>query len=131
VTRSRGDLKLYSQRATTDPDLKGIWVNELQSVMTIARVEAGVFRGEYESAVSGEHSPVKGKLIGTIAGDSLGFTVNWEPDFDSVTSWSGKLLVDEDGALSIYTLWQLSRPVEESEDWWQSILAGSDMFRKE
>jgi hypothetical protein len=48
-----------------------------------------------------------------------------------VTSWSGKLLIDDDENLYIYTLWQLSHAVEEAGDWWQSIIAGSDSFWKE
>lgn len=122
---------LFSRVTESAPDLVGVWVNELGSRMVIVDVSGDNFSGFYFSKVSDDDKPAKGMLSGTIAGDTLGFIVNWKPTYHSVTSWSGKLLASAAGAPSIYTLWQLSRGVADSDDWWQSFLAGSDRFELE
>jgi hypothetical protein len=128
MLRSKADLKLHSVGADGNLDLVGTWVNELGSRMVIASASDDLISGDYWSKVSDEHKAVRGKLTGTVAGDTIGFVVNWRPTFDSVTSWSGKLLTTEQGYPYIYTLWQLSHEVGDRADWWESFLAGSDTF---
>lgn len=128
--KGKGELKLYSHQVKAPIDLVGTWINELQSTMKIDQFADGKFSGIYSSKVSENERPVEGFLSGVVAGDTIGFVVSWKPTFDSVTSWSGKLLATDQGAPYIYTLWYLSRGVAGPADWWQSFLAGSDTFWK-
>ncbi len=131
MVTSKLDLTLFSTVVHASPKLVGKWKNELKSTMTIKTLSGdGTFNGVYESAVSASHKKVKGSLIGSVAGDSISFVVNWEPTFASVTAWSGKLMVDKKRVAHIYTLWLLSHGVDDPKDAWQSIVAGSDTFRK-
>ena len=125
---SKRSLKTFSSQMRGEPELVGTWANELGSKLKIESVSDGLIAGKYWSKVSEEHDPVCGTLTGVVAGDTIGFTVSWQPTFDSVTSWSGKLLVTPQGQQYIYTLWQLSRDVGDGSDWWQSFLSGSDTF---
>ncbi len=125
---SKSELQIYSSWSKNPLSLKGKWSNELGSVMDVQHVNGDAFSGEYSSKVSDTGKSVKGTLSGTVAGDTIGFIVNWKPDFASVTSWSGKILATDTGAAYIYTLWHLSRGVKDPKDWWQSFLSGSDTF---
>lgn len=121
-------LKPYSKSASaTQPALQGVWQNELGSTMTITSFDGTTFSGTYESAVSGGGAPVTGPLAGTLAGDAIGFTVNWSSATSSVTSWNG-LLLSDGNALYLYTLWYLASTPGSAEDYWESILAGADIF---
>ena len=128
MLRSKRDLKLLSTQIEREPNLVGTWVNELGSRMQIDSVDDGLISGTYWSKVSAEDDPVCGDLTGMVAGDTIGFAVNWQPTFDSVTSWSGKLLATDQGYPYIFTLWHLSHDVGDGAVWWQSFLAGSDTF---
>ena len=92
MLRSKRDLKLLSTQIEREPNLVGTWINELGSRMQIDSVDDGLISGTYWSKVSAEDDPVCGDLTGMVAGDTIGFAVNWRPTFNSVTSWSGKLL---------------------------------------
>ncbi len=105
MLRSKRDLKLLSTQVQREPNLVGTWVNELGSRMQIDSVDDGLITGTYWSKVSAEQDPVCGNLTGMVAGDTIGFAVNWQPTFDSVTSWSGKLLATDQGYPYIFTLW--------------------------
>jgi len=125
----RKALKPYSASAASAPNLLGSWRNELGSTMTITSFDGTTFGGTYTSAVSSGGSSVSGSLAGTLAGDAVGFVVNWKPAFSSVTSWSGLLLTAGD-ALIIYTLWHMADTPDKEADYWESILAGADLFVK-
>ncbi len=124
----RKKLKPYSVSGKPAvPGLQGVWQNELGSTMTITSFDGTIFGGTYSSAVSSGKGPVSGTLAGTLSGDAIGFTVNWAPTYSSVTSWSGLLLTDGD-TLVIYSLWHLASTPESEADYWESILAGADLF---
>ncbi len=122
------DLKAYSAVGAEPLDLVGEWRNELGSVMTIANAQGGVLAGNYRSSVSQDLDPAAGRLTGLVAGDAIGFVVDWRPRFTAITSWSGKLLAGPDGEPCIYALWQLSGPMRNPASWWESFLAGADTF---
>lgn len=124
----RKALKSYSASGkSAAPGLLGVWQNELGSTMTITSFDGTTFGGTYSSAVSEGVGPVSGTLAGTLSGDAVGFTVNWAPTFSSVTSWNGLLLTDGD-TLVIYSLWHLASTPESEANFWESILAGADLF---
>lgn len=125
---NRKALKPYALKGSAAaPSLLGVWENELGSTMTITSFDGTTFTGTYTSPVSSGPSPATGKLAGTLSGIALGFTVNWGPNFSSVTSWSGLLLTDGN-SLVMYTLWHLAATPESEADFWESILAGADLF---
>ncbi|RKP52231.1 avidin/streptavidin family protein [Trinickia fusca] len=122
-------LQLKSEQAATS-SLEGTWTNELGSTMLITQTSGSTFGGTYKSAVSSGGQSVKGTLAGTIAGDALAFTVNWQPTYSSVTSWNGLLLSDPQGDLYIYSLWNMSSTPQDPSNFWESILAGADLFEQ-
>jgi hypothetical protein len=97
--------------------------------MEIMNFDGTTFTGTYTSAVSSESNPATGKLAGTLSGSALGFTVNWDTPFSSITSWSGLLLTDGN-ALAIFALWHLASTPESEDNLWESILAGADFFTR-
>jgi hypothetical protein len=122
------DLKARSAVAAGPPDLVGDWANELGSVMSIERVTDGLISGRFASTVSQRQGSAGGRLTGLVAGDAIGFAVDWTPAFEAVTCWSGKLLAGPDGTPCIYCVWQLSGPMRNPSAWWESFLTGSDTF---
>jgi hypothetical protein len=126
----RKQLKPYSSVKPKNqpfPSILGVWQNELGSTMTVASVNGQNFTGTYASAVSEGQQPVTGTLSGTLAGDAIGFSVNWSPTYNSVTSWSGLVLTNGE-ELFLYSLWNLASTPENQADFWQSVLAGADLF---
>jgi hypothetical protein len=124
----RKSLKPFSASSNpAAPSLLGLWENELGSTLDITNFNGTVFSGTYTSSVSSGQNPVSGPVEGTLAGDAVGFTVNWLPTYSSVTSWNGLLLTDG-SSLALYTLWQLASTPESELNYWESILAGADLF---
>jgi hypothetical protein len=116
----------HHEAAEASLDLTGIWTNELGSIMTINATGA-TFSGTYQSAVSGAGQSVTGALTGVLAGDAVGFLVDWSP-LNSMTAWSGLVLADGSGSPFLYTLWNLAVTPAEFGDYWQAINAGADLF---
>ncbi|MGD0633470.1 MAG: avidin/streptavidin family protein [Beijerinckiaceae bacterium] len=119
----------FSLRAAGAPafNLEGLWHNELGSTMEVVTVSNNNFTGIYTSAVSAGGVSVSGPLSGTIAGDAIGFTVNWKSSSPSVTSWTGLILADA-GDVYLYTLWHLASTPGNPSEAWDSISAGADIF---
>lgn len=126
---TKAELQPYSDAVGSSlVKLTGKWVNELGSVMTItSQTDDGLLSGLYLSKVSEGHKEVEGKLTGYVAGDSVGFVVDWSPSYDSTASWSGKILAGPGKTPYIYTLWTLSKHLDDA-DWWDSFSSGSDHF---
>jgi hypothetical protein len=119
-----------SPNALTVFDPSGPWVNEMGSTMQVA-VNAGVLSGTYTSAQSGGGGSVSGPLQGFLGGDLLAFQVQWPGG--SITAWVGHLFVDSGGHEEIKTLWHLVTEIpnpDDPNDFWQSVLAGSDIFTR-
>jgi hypothetical protein len=128
MTVPKRDLKAYSAVVGAPFDLVGSWANELGSVMVIDAVADGVVSGSYRSSVSQDQTPTGGRLTGLVAGDAVGFVVNWAPRFPAITTWAGKLLAGPAGEPCIHCVWQLSGPMRNPSSWWESFLTGADTF---
>jgi hypothetical protein len=128
VKVSKAQLKRLSAAGITRPTLLGTWNNELGSVMNITTSDGTVFSGDYKSK-DASNNWVSGSLQGTIAGDTIAFTVNWPSPDNSVTAWAGKLSADTSNSNKIYinTLWLLASG-DATTPLWESISAGSDWF---
>jgi hypothetical protein len=109
-------------------DPTGTWTNELGSTMTISSFSGGQFSGTYTSSVSGGGSAAEGQLSGSLSGDAIAFVVNWDAA-NSVTAWSGLVGTANQGEqFMIYALWHLAETPGSPDQWWESILAGVDLF---
>ena len=108
----------------------GAWVNEGGSVMMVTAEEGGRLSGRYCSELGRVEPESCHPLTGWVAGDVVGFSVRFDPP-GSVTSWSGQIGQDADGAF-LRTLWHLSRDVPddaEAERLWESVISGYAVFR--
>jgi hypothetical protein len=108
-------------------DFNGLWINELFSQMEL-RVSGSDVTGVYTSAVS-EHGgrTVPFPLKGTVCGDLISFTVNWE---EAITTWTGHGTI-ANGKRRILTLWHLIQTVPDETDpqqQWRTVLSGADEF---
>lgn len=112
-------------------DLDGLWVNEAGSGVEILVADDGSLTGHYRTELGKPDAASQFALTGWVQGDVVAFSVSFT-DFGSITSWSGQLSADEDGAF-IRTLWQHTRDIaeaDEAEDLWRSITAGAATFRR-
>lgn len=108
----------------------GQWVNDRNSAVTFEN-EGGLLSGYYQTALGQPDKSKKFPLTGFAEGDQITFTVNFK-GYGSLTSWTGQLTKDEQGAY-IRTLWNLTRDVadaEEHDELWNSITSGASDFRR-
>jgi len=112
-------------------DLDGLWINEAGSAVQISVAQDGALSGYYQTELGKPDADSQFDLTGWAQGDVVAFSVNFT-GFGSITSWSGQLSTDKDGAF-IRTLWQHTRDIaeeDEAEDLWRSITAGAATFRR-
>jgi hypothetical protein len=118
-------------QAQDAPDLfSGQWINDRDSAV-VFEVTDGLLSGHYQTALGQPDKSKKFPLTGFAEGDQITFTVNFK-GYGSLTSWTGQLTEDENGAY-IRTLWNLTRDVEDAEEddeLWQSITSGASDFRR-
>ncbi|MBS0331993.1 MAG: hypothetical protein JSS35_04445 [Proteobacteria bacterium] len=119
-------MERLSAKGIAPPSMLGVWTNELGSTMTVTGVSGATFNGTYQSS-DGNGGQVIGALNGVVSGETLAWTVSWQPTVDSTTAWTGKFLVDANEDVYIYTLWHLSDG-DQNGPIWQSFLAGQDTF---
>ncbi|QRN55382.1 avidin/streptavidin family protein [Dyella caseinilytica] len=114
--------------ATPKPfNFNGRWTNELTSYMDLV-VQGSAISGTYHSAVGDPSAPPKKPLTGSVSGDLISFTVNWG---DSITTWIGHGVIDDQGHAQIETLWQIALAVQDETNpqvSWKTVLAGADQF---
>jgi len=109
---------------------EGQWINDRDSAV-VFEVTDGLLSGHYQTALGQPDKSKKFPLTGFAEGDQITFTVNFK-GYGSLTSWTGQLTEDGDGAY-IRTLWNLTRDVEDAEEkdeLWQSITSGASDFRR-
>lgn len=122
----KAKLERLSARGIAPPSMMGTWTNELGSTMTVTTVNGATFSGTYQSD-DGNGGQIVGALNGVVSGETLAWTVSWQPTVDSTTAWTGKFLTDDGGGIYIYALWYLSSG-DETTPIWQSFAAGQDTF---
>jgi len=104
----------------------GRWKNELGSTMKL-KVSGQKITGSYKTAKSSDGGPLPPHpLIGFIDKNLISFVVNWK-DEDSITAWVGQMISKDE----IFTMWQMTKEVDDpAQDYWESILVGSDSFTR-
>jgi hypothetical protein len=122
----KAELERLSAKGIAPPSMMGTWTNELGSTMTVTSVSGATFSGTYQSD-DGNGGQIVGALNGVASGETLAWTVSWQPTVDSTTAWTGKFLVDSNNDVYIYTLWYLSAG-DQNAPIWQSFSAGQDTF---
>lgn len=114
-----------------EPNLfSGRWQNDRGSAVTFD-LKDGLLSGVYQTNLGEPDKSKKFPLTGFAEGDQITFTVNFK-GFGSMTSWTGQLTEDKNGAY-IRTLWNLTRDVDdakEDDDMWNSVTAGASEFRR-
>ena len=115
------------------PEIKGDseWSNQYNSVLKLSIEETGAISGTFTTAVGCGASKPR-KVIGTMNGLAISFTVNFE-ECESVTAWNGHLLVDKDDKdnkdkQTLSTLWHLT--IGKGPVTFASTLAGADVFKR-
>ncbi|MDR3474384.1 MAG: avidin/streptavidin family protein [Devosia sp.] len=125
MTVAKSSLLRLAAQGLAPPNMLGVWNNELGSIMTINAVNGSTFSGTYDSD-DGHGGRIVGDLTGIVAGETIGWSVSWQPGADSTTSWAGKFLTSG-GKIYIYTLWYLSGG-DAALPLWESFSAGQDLF---
>jgi hypothetical protein len=115
--------------------LTGVWLNELNSIMTLVDRGDGTLTGKFRSLVGRDPHPQN--LSGRVGDEEqskqlLGFAVCFhieEPaagyGHASICTWSGWARGDR-----ITTHWILTRGLLKAEDEWSSTLVGKDSFQR-
>lgn len=126
-------ISLGVNAAPSCNDIKGAWINDLGSTLTISEVSTdGSIKGTYSSpsGTSGETFPLVGWTNHAAKKPDIdnvrvvSFSVNWGK-YGSVTSWSGGCAT-KDGKPTISTIWNLVRSNSQFD--WDHILTNSDVF---
>lgn len=118
--------------------IEGDWINQHGSTLHLECDADGRLVGSYCTAkgraASGKHYP----LIGQINGEVFAFQVNWVDASESlaaITSFSGRLGRDPQGAPCLHTMWVLARQFEDAERTrptgvWNAFLTNADVFTR-
>ncbi|XP_035224149.1 uncharacterized protein LOC118196794 isoform X1 [Stegodyphus dumicola] len=115
-------------------DLSGVWVNELNSTMTIVNLPFNKITGQYRTAVESNPgaaaftSNLTGAFLPFEDGSLLSFTVLYN-NGSSLTSWVGQCLVC-DGQEIIFTTWVLQRAVRNPTEQWMDTLVRQNTFTR-
>ena len=115
--------------------LTGVWLNELNSIMTLVDRGDGTLTGKFRSLVGRDPHPQN--LLGRVGDEEqskqlIGFSVCFhieEPaagyGHSSICTWSGWARGNR-----ITTHWILTRGLLKPEDEWSSTLLGKDWFQR-
>jgi hypothetical protein len=112
----------------------GIWKNENGSLLNLEKIENGILSGSYKT-----NSPKKTldrwfSMHGFVNQNLINFVVSWE-NHRSITSWCGRLVLDEERNLNyIKCFWHLARAYEDESQnretqLWNTFLTGVDIFK--
>lgn len=119
----------------TCDNMKGIWKNELGSILQISKVsDAGLISGEYRNYVSNNITPIKVPITGWVnqANDGsniapvISFAASWGRKAGSITSWTGYCTKNDAEQDSITTIWNLVKSNTDVE--WGRIITNSNTF---
>jgi hypothetical protein len=121
------DLKLYSAPIAAALNLAGVWINDRGSCLELVSPIGNLVKGSYCSSLGQHDEPIRGQLVGMIAGDIFGFVVSWRPFFDSVTSWSAQVLSTERGRC-LCAVWCVPKRISGDAAPQESFISGVDRF---
>lgn len=112
----------------------GIWRSDAGSELRLCE-DSGVITGTYVTAI-GDHRVRcrEHRLVGRCLGTLVGFVVAW-PEANSLTSWTGRLVLRSGLPPELHSMWHLVRETVEqpprAAEPWESFLTYSSVFRKD
>ncbi|MCR9259003.1 MAG: avidin/streptavidin family protein [Pseudomonadaceae bacterium] len=117
--------------------IDGEWVNQNGSTVEL-REHNGVLSGHYLSRKGRSAAGKKYPLSGIRNGAVLAFHVNWldeQANLESITSFSGRVVLDASNEATIHTLWTLVRRWEDEAQTkntgaWNAFLTNADVFTR-
>jgi Avidin family len=127
LSRLNDDLELYSSPVAIALNLAGVWINDRGSCLKLGSPIDGRVKGNYYSSLSQQDEPIRGQLIGMIAGDVFGFVISWRPTFNSVTSWSAQVIATERGRC-LRAVWCVPKRINADADSQDLFMSGVDRF---
>jgi hypothetical protein len=120
-------------------DLTGRWVNQNGSVLEITETAAGHLSGVFISSRGRAPAEKHYRVVGVANGELLSFVVDFrdgEENLRSLTNFTGRYVLDNDGKEQIHTVWVLARQFEDEArekptQIWNTFLVNSDVFARE
>jgi len=113
-------------------NFNGVWINQLNSKMTLNVTASGNVTGKYSTAVGAPGTAEEFDLVGFASGDLISFAVDFGK-YGSLTSWCGQHTDLPGGGAVIKTMWLLAKNVPDPQEpthLWGAVLTGSDNFTR-
>ena len=111
--------------------MSGLWRHHSGSELDL-KVSGSQLSGRYRTAGGRPGLEKWFPLTGTCNGPLLGFIVSWD-DYQSLTSWCGRVVREKDGRLAIRTVWLLGRlyadkALSEQTEPWETFHINTDTY---
>lgn len=121
-----------------DMDIDGTWINQNGSTVSFVSAADGALSGAYASRKGRAARGKSYALTGRVNGEIVTFQVDWRTDREnlhSITSFTGRLGHDADGAPVLHTVWVLARQFEDEARTkptqpWNAFLTNADVFHR-
>jgi len=121
-----------------DVDLRGRWINQNGSVLSIEDQSDRTFSGRFISTKGRAAKGIEYPVNGCVNVELAAFIVNFHSDaadLRSMTSFSGRYARGADGRERLHTVWILSRQFEDDARTkpthvWNSFVTNGDVFEK-
>lgn len=119
-------------------DLDGSWVNQNGSTLRLAVTSDGTISGEFRTRKGRAAAGRSYDVVGRRNAGLVAFHVDWqdlEVNLHAMVSFTGRLLVDEEGHDAIHTVWVLAREFEDQAqthptEAWNAFLTNADIWRR-
>ncbi len=121
-----------------DVDLRGRWINQNGSVLSIDEQSDGQVGGRFSSQKGRAAKGVAYPVRGCVSGELVSFAVNFrdhDSNLSAITSFSGRYVRGADGIERLHTVWVLARQYEDEAKTkptqaWNSFMTNSDVFER-
>jgi hypothetical protein len=122
--------------AALDVDLRGRWINQNGSVLSIETQAERRISGRFVSKKGRAAQGITYPVNGCVNGELVSFAVNFASDaadLHSITSFAGRFSRGADGREQLHTVWILARQFEDEARTkpthvWNSFITNSDVF---
>ena len=119
-------------------DLDGTWINQNGSTLKLAVASDGTITGEFRTGKGRAAANRPYEIVGRRNEGLVAFHVDWqdiEINLHAMVSFTGRLLVDDDGHDAIHTVWVLAREFEDQActhptEAWNAFLTNADIWQR-
>jgi hypothetical protein len=120
-------------------NIQGKWTNQNGSTVEFDESNDGQLTGVYRSRKGRSAAGKDYALRGQRNGEIVSFQVNWQDadhNLASMTSFSGRLVIEPNGQATIHTVWVLARQFEDEQQTkptaaWNAFMTNADVFRRD